>query len=31
VVDIRGGKVVITPPDEVVVEGEPADEENRHA
>jgi len=31
VVDIKGGKVVIAPPDEIVVEGEATDEENRPA
>ena len=31
VVDVRGGKVVIAPPDEIVVEGEATDKENRPA
>ena len=31
VVDIKGGKVVITPPDESVVEGEATDEANKSA
>jgi 16S rRNA processing protein RimM len=31
VVDVKGGRVVIAPPDEVVVEGKATDEENRPA
>jgi 16S rRNA processing protein RimM len=31
VIDIAGGRVVVVPPDEVVVEGEATDQENRSA